>query len=89
MGSRILQNYLPKTSPQILNLIYEETYEQSNILLLDPYANYFCLKLFCYLGSSERISYLKLIMKNIVTFSVNKIATYPVQWIIILSIECT
>lgn len=82
MGSRILQNYLQKTPSAILNLLFEEIYEHINVLLLDPYANYFCLKLFCYLGQQERLAYLSLITKNIVTFSVNKIATYPIQCII-------
>ena len=82
MGSRILQNYLPKTPMQILNMLYEDIYEQLNVLLLDPYANYFCLKLFCFIGANERISYLRSILSNIVTFSVNKIATYPIQCII-------
>ena len=82
MGSRILQNYLPKTPMQILNMLYEDIYAQLNVLLLDPYANYFCLKLFCFIGASERLSYLRSILSNIVTFSVNKIATYPIQCII-------
>ena len=81
-GSRILQNYLPKTPQQIISLIYSEIYDKANLLLLDPYANYFCLKLFCCLNKNERISYLNLIVKNIVTFSVNKIATYPIQCIV-------
>ena len=82
MGSRILQNYLPKTPMKILNMLYEDIYAQLNVLLLDPYANYFCLKLFCFIGASERLSYLRSILSNIVTFSVNKIATYPIQCII-------
>ena len=82
MGSRILQNYLSKTPMQILNMLYEDIYAQLNVLLLDPYANYFCLKLFCFIGATERLSYLRSILSNIVTFSVNKIAIYPIQCII-------
>ena len=82
MGSRILQNYLSKTPMQILNMLYEDIYAQLNVLLLDPYANYFCLKLFCFIGATERLSYLRSILSNIVTFSVNKIAIHPIQCII-------
>ena len=82
MGSRILQNYLSKTPMQILNMLYEDIYAQLNVLLLYPYANYFCLKLFCFIGATERLSYLRSILSNIVTFSVNKRAIYPIQCII-------
>lgn len=82
LGSRILQNYLCQSSQQILNQIYHDIYEELNILFLDPYANYFCLKLFCSLGADERISFIKEILPNIITFSMNKVATYPIQCII-------
>ncbi len=81
-GSKILQNYLKKTPPQIIHLLYNEINTKLNILLLDPYANYFCLKLFCFLNENDRISFLSLIVKNISIFSTNKIATYPIQYIV-------
>ena len=81
-GSKILQNYLKNTPPQIIHLLYNEINTKLNILLLDPYANYFCLKLFCFLNENDRISFLSLIVKNISIFSTNKIATYPIQYIV-------
>jgi hypothetical protein len=81
-GSRILQNYLQRTPQQVIHLLYNEINEKLNSLLLDPYANYFCLKLFCFLNENDRISFISIIVKNISIFSTNKIATYPIQFII-------
>lgn len=82
LGSRILQNYLCQSSQQILNQIYHDIYDDLNVLFLDPYANYFCLKLFCCLETDERLSFIIAILPNIITFSMNKVATYPIQCII-------
>ena len=81
-GSKILQNYLEKTTQQIIHLLYNEINDKLNILLLDPYGNYFCLKLFCLLNSNDRISFLSIIAKNITIYSTNKISTYPIQYIV-------
>ena len=81
-GSRILQNYLQRTPQQVIHLLYNEINEKLNSLLLDPYANYFCLKLFCFLNENDRVSFISIIVKNISIFSTNKIATYPIQFII-------
>lgn len=81
-GSRILQNYLQSTPQQIIHLLYNEINEKLNSLLLDPYANYFCLKLFCFLNVNDRLSFISIIVKNISIFSTNKIATYPIQFIV-------
>ena len=66
----------------MVSLIYQDIYDKINALLLDLYANYFLIKLFAALNINERISFLQIIVKNIITFSSNKIATYPVQCII-------
>ena len=81
-GSRVLQNYLTKTSLPILNNIYTFISPYLHILLFDPYANYFCLKLFYCLGPTERLSYLNQISPYILNLSINKVATYPIQCII-------
>ncbi len=81
-GSRILQNYLEKTPSQIIHLLFNEISGKINNLLLDPYANYFCLKLFCFLNNNDRLSFLSIIVKNICIFSINKISTYPIQFIV-------
>ena len=47
--------------------------------MLDSYSNYFCLKIFCFLNEN---SFLSLIVKYISIFSTNKIATYPIQYIV-------
>ena len=81
-GSRLLQNYLEKTPSQIIHLLYNEISGKINNLLLDPYANYFCMKLFCFLNNNDRLSFLSIIVKNICIFSINKISTYPIQFIV-------
>ena len=81
-GSRVLQNYLSKTSLPILNNIYTFISPYLHILLFDSYANYFCLKLFYCLGPTERLSYLNQISPYLLNLSINKVATYPVQCII-------
>ena len=81
-GSRVLQNYLTKTSLPILNNIYTFISPYLHILLFDSYANYFCLKLFYCLGPPERLSYLNQISPYILNLSINKVATYPIQCII-------
>ena len=81
-GSRILQNYLAQTSISIITSIYELLSSYIKTLLFDPYANYFCLKLFYCLGPNERLSYLNNISSSIPNLSINKVATYPMQCII-------
>ena len=80
--SRILQYYLDKTPNDIIHLIFSEFSNQVDSLLLDPYANYFCLKIFYYLNNNDRIFFLKKISPILDILSVNKIATYPIQCII-------
>ena len=80
--SRILQYYLDKTPNDVIHLIFSEFSNQVDALLLDPYANYFCLKIFYFLNSNDRIIFLKKISPILDVLSVNKIATYPIQCII-------
>lgn len=58
IGSRTLQDYICNTPPDIVHLIFEELGDKTGLLLLDPYANYFCLKLFSCLNSNDRLKYL-------------------------------
>jgi len=80
--SRILQFYLNYTSKSVIHLIFLEIIDKLIYLLIDPYANYFCLKIFYHLNDSDRIQYLKKISNNIEIISNNKISTYPIQCII-------
>ena len=43
---------------------------------------YFCMKLFCFLNNNDRLSFLSILVKNICIFSINKISTYPIQFIV-------
>jgi len=82
IGSKILQNYLQNTPSIIIHNIFIDIYEKLNTLLLDPYANYFCLKLFSYLNNNDRINFLNIISQNIYLYCTNKISTYTIQYII-------
>ena len=44
--SRLCQYFFDQTPQEIIHLIFDEIKEQVDTLLLDPYANYFCLKIF-------------------------------------------
>lgn len=80
--SRLFQYYFDQTHPDITHLLFSEIYEQLNLLLLDPYANYFCLKIFHFLNANDRVLFLNKLALNFVTLSTNKISTYPIQCII-------
>lgn len=82
VGSRLLQSFLPQTKPDIVSLIYKELSDKIALLLPDPYANYFCVKLFTHLAQNDRLSFVNIISKHIVSLSTNKIATCPIQCII-------
>ena len=80
--SRICQLYLEQTPYNILHLIFSEITSQLSELLLDPYANYFCLKIFYFLNLKDRIVYLTSIAPSFPQLSTNKISTYPIQCVI-------
>lgn len=80
--SRVCQFYIEQSPNEVIHLIFTEISDSLPQLLLDPYANYFCLKLFYYLNSNDRMIFLKNISSYISNLSINKIATYPIQCII-------
>ena len=80
--SRVCQFYIEQAPNEVIHLIFTEVCDTLPQLLLDPYANYFCLKLFYYLNSNDRMIFLKNISSYISNLSINKIATYPIQCII-------
>jgi hypothetical protein len=81
-GSKLLQNYLRTTSNQIIHLIFIEIIDKLIILLQEQNSSCFCLKLFCYLDMNDRFNYLNIVTNNIIQLSMNKIATYGIQFII-------
>ena len=80
--SRLCQFFFDGTPDEIVHLIYKEISEELVNLLTDPYANYFILKIFTHLNSSDRMSFLTKISKTLDWLSINKISTYPIQIII-------
>ena len=81
-ASRLCQFYLPNTSLDVVNLIYQEIKSSLPELLFDSYGNYFCKKLFFYLPSHLRIDYLYTIQSYIPQLAMNKISTSSIQGII-------
>ena len=79
--SRLCQYFFDETPEEMIHLIFDEIKEQIDTLLLDPYANYFCLKIFYFLNAADRIFFLQKISSNDI-LSTNKISTYPIQCIV-------
>ena len=80
--SRILQFYLDQTNEEIIHLIFLEIANDVEELILDIYANYFCLKIFYFLNQDDRMIFLNNISHKFDYLSINKISTYPIQCII-------
>ena len=80
--SRLCQYFFDETPEEMIHLIFDEIKEQIDTLLLDPYANYFCLKIFYFLNAADRIFFLQKISSNFDILSTNKISTYPIQCIV-------
>ena len=81
-ASRLCQFYFDQTPSNIVHLIFTELRDNITQLLLDPYANYFCLKIFYFLNSNDRIAFLENTSGNLDVLSTNKISTYPIQCIV-------
>ena len=80
--SRILQFYLDQTNEEIIHLIFMEFANELEELILDIYANYFCLKIFYFLNKEDRMLFLYNISHNFDNLCINKISTYTIQCII-------
>ena len=81
-ASRLCQFYFDQTPSNIVHLIFSELKDNITQLLLDPYANYFCLKIFYFLNGNDRITFLENASGNLDILCVNKISTYPIQCIV-------
>lgn len=81
-GSKIFQNYLKNTSPDIIHQIFLEIKPELLNIISDPYANYFIKRFYIYLSQKERVDFLYCIQSEIVRLSLDNIGTYPIQAII-------
>jgi hypothetical protein len=86
-GSVLLQKNIKKTNNKILALILEEIAPFLNVLMIDPYANYFCQKFFSLLNNKDRIKYLKQVSPYLSEVCKSKVGTYPMQTIIEIMID--
>ena len=80
--SRLCQYFFDETPQEMIHLIFDEIKDQIDTLLLDPYANYFCLKIFYFLNLNDRLFFLNKISSTFDILSTNKISTYPIQCIV-------
>ena len=80
--SRLCQYFFDETPQEMIQLIFDEIKDQIDSLLLDPYANYFCLKIFYFLNLNDRLFFLNKISSTFDILSTNKISTYPIQCIV-------
>jgi hypothetical protein len=81
-GSRVLQSILSTSHPEVVKSLFYELKANLPELIIDPYANYFCPKLFSVLKTEEKIQFLLEIQYNVLEIGVSKIGTYPLQMII-------
>ena len=58
-GSRILQNTLSNNSYMITKIIMNEIEDHLSDLIIDPYANYFCQRLYEFLKLEDRLIFLR------------------------------
>ena len=86
-GSVLLQKNIKKTNNKILTLILDEILIYLNVLMIDPYANYFCQKFFSLLNNRDRIRFLKHISSHLGEVCKSKVGTYPMQTIIEIMID--
>ena len=80
--SRLLQYYLQYTSANVIHNLFMEIINYLEMLFKDTYSNYFCLKLFSYLNTNDRITYINILSHNFKELATNKTSTYPIQCII-------
>ena len=80
--SRLLQYYLQFTSSNVIHCLFMEIVDYFLMLLKDTYSNYFCLKLFSFLNSNDRMIVINILSNNFIELATNKISTYPFQCII-------
>ena len=66
--SRLCQYFFDETPEEMIHLIFDEIKEQIDTLLLDPYANYFCLKIFYFFNAADRIFFLQNFHQILISF---------------------
>lgn len=81
-GCRYLQKQLEENNPEYATLIFNETLEHMNELMVDSFGNYLCQRLFEYCSDSERTAILLKVAPELVRISFNTHGTRAVQKII-------
>ncbi|MCQ2816766.1 MAG: hypothetical protein MJ252_05815 [archaeon] len=80
--SKLSQGMLLNSDENEIHLVFEVLKKNIANLLKEPYANYFCMKLYSFLNKEDKVYYLNALRTNIKALSTNKISTYPIQFLI-------
>jgi pumilio RNA-binding family len=80
--SKHLQKALQFWNPDIIIKIFWEIYPQIPNLIVDPYGNYFCQKLYRHLPIPERLHFLLIIQPFFMAIASNNYGNYTLQFII-------
>lgn len=80
--SKQLQKGLHFWNQDIIIKIFKEIYPSLPRLLIHPYANYFCQKLYKYLTKNERVAFIFQIQPFLFEISCNNFGNYTLQFII-------
>jgi pumilio RNA-binding family len=80
--SKQIQKALPSWNEDILISIFYEIYAHIPRLIVDPYANYFCQKLYQHLSKNERIHFILTIQPCLFDIACNNYGNYTLQFMI-------
>lgn len=81
-GSKLLQQSLANSDPQIISLIFEEIKFAIPSLIRHQYGNYFIQKFFLLLNQKMRLDFLNCITQHFFAICSDNIGNYPLQTII-------
>ncbi|OMJ23105.1 Pumilio domain-containing protein [Smittium culicis] len=81
-GCRYLQKQLEEGNEKQIKMIFIEITPHFSKLMVDPFGNYLCQKLFEHCNESQRTSILKMISKDMITISLNIHGTRAAQKLI-------
>ena len=80
--SKLSQILITNSGQNEIHMIFSILKNDISNLFIEPYANYFCMKLFIYLDSEDKNIYINNLLPSLTLLSTNKISTYPIQYII-------
>jgi pumilio RNA-binding family len=77
-----MQELIPKMTQNSLNVIIEHISERLSDLMMDPYGNWFCQKLFEVISSQQRLRIVQTLSPNVLKISQDPVGTLTMQRLI-------